>query len=236
MRILLVEDDQQHAAIIARGLRKHAFAVDVASDGDEAVFLAETNDYDVLVLDVMLPRKHGFEICRHLRSGGSDVPILMLTARDAVEDRVAGLETGADDYLTKPFDFAEFVARVRALLRRPRVWQAPKLCVGDLAIDTSARTAERAGRAISLTTKEFALLEFLGRNAGRVVSRSEIAEHVWDDHYDPFSNVIDVYVRKLRQKVDDGERIRLIHTRRGAGYILSASPERDAPGSEPDGD
>ena len=225
MRILLVEDDRQHAAIIARGLRKHAFAVDVASDGDEALFLAQTNDYDVLVLDVMLPKRDGFDVCRKLREGGSDVPVMMLTARDAVEDRIAGLETGADDYLTKPFDFAEFIARIRALLRRPRRYEAPVLQVGDLSIDTGARTARRRDREILLTSKEFALLEFLARNAGRVVGRAEISEHVWDNSYDAFSNVIDVFIRRLRRKVDDGEERRLLRTRRGAGYVLSAAPE-----------
>ncbi len=224
MRILLVEDDRQHAAIIARGLRKHAFAVDVASDGDEALFLAQTNEYDVLVLDVMLPKRDGFDVCRKLREGGSDVPVMMLTARDAVEDRIAGLETGADDYLTKPFDFAEFIARIRALLRRPRRYEAPVLRVGDLSIDTGARTARRRDREIVLTSKEFALLEFLARNAGRVVGRAEISEHVWDNSYDAFSNVIDVFIRRLRRKVDDGEEQRLLHTRRGAGYVLSVEP------------
>jgi two-component system copper resistance phosphate regulon response regulator CusR len=225
MRILLVEDDHQHAAIIARGLRKHAFAVDVASDGDEALFLAQTNEYDVIVLDVMLPRRNGFEVCRTLREGGSNVPVLMLTARDAVEDRITGLETGADDYLTKPFDFAEFVARVRALLRRPRRYEAPVLRIGDLSIDTGARTARRRDRDILLTSKEFALLEYLARNAGRVVGRAEISEHVWDSSYDAFSNVIDVFIRRLRRKVDDGEDRKLLRTRRGAGYLLSADPE-----------
>lgn len=224
MRILLVEDDVQHAAIIARGLRKHAFAVDVASDGDEALFLAQTNEYDILVLDVMLPKRNGFEVCRALRGGGSDVPVLMLTARDAVEDRIAGLETGADDYLIKPFDFNEFVARVRALLRRPRRYEAPALQVGDLSIDTGARTARRGDRDIHLTSKEFALLEFLARNAGRVVGRAEISEHVWDNSYDAFSNVIDVFIRRLRRKVDEGEAHRMLHTRRGAGYVLTAEP------------
>lgn len=222
MRILLVEDDHQHAAIMARGLRKHAFAVDVAKDGDEALFLAQTNDYDLVVLDIMLPVRDGFEVCRLLREGGSNVPVLMLTARDAVEDRILGLETGADDYLTKPFDFAEFVARVRALLRRPRRYEAPVLQVGDLSIDTGTRTARRGDRDIVLTSKEFALLEFLARNAGRVVGRSEISEHVWDVSYDAFSNVIDVFMRRLRRKVDDGEDEKLLHTRRGAGYVLAA--------------
>jgi two-component system copper resistance phosphate regulon response regulator CusR len=225
MRILLIEDDRQHAAIIARGLRKHAFAVDVAADGEEGLFLAQTNAYDVLVLDVMLPKRTGIEVCRTLRECGSDVPVLMLTARDAVEDRITGLETGADDYLTKPFAFDEFVARVRALLRRVRRYEAPVLAVGDLTIDTAARSARRGERDIPLTSKEFALLEFLARNAGRVVGRAEISEHVWDISYDAFSNVIDVFIRRLRRKIDDGEAVKMLRTRRGAGYLLSAEPE-----------
>lgn len=232
MRILLVEDDRQHAAIIARGLRKHAFAVDVAPDGDEALFLAQTNRYDIVVLDVMLPQRDGFEVCRKLRELGSDVPVLMLTARDTVEDRIAGLETGADDYLTKPFDFNEFVARVRALLRRPRRYEAPVLQVGDLSIDTGARTARRRDRDILLTSKEFALLEFLARNAGRVIGRAEISENVWDSSYDAFSNVIDVFIRRLRRKIDEGEDQRLLHTRRGAGYLLSADQVTSARAGE----
>lgn len=225
MRILLVEDDRQHAAIIARGLRKHAFAVDVAGDGEEGLFLAQTNAYDVIVLDVMLPKRTGIEVCRTLRESGSDVPVLMLTARDAVEDRITGLETGADDYLTKPFAFDELVARVRALLRRARRYEAPVLAVGALTIDTGARSARRGEREISLTSKEFALLEFLARNAGRVVGRAEISEHVWDNSYDAFSNVIDVFIRRLRRKIDDGETIRMLRTRRGAGYLLTAEPD-----------
>jgi two-component system, OmpR family, copper resistance phosphate regulon response regulator CusR len=225
MRILLVEDDQEHAAIIARGLRKHAFAVDVAVDGDQALFFAETNDYDVVVLDLNLPKRDGFAVCRALREGGSHVPILMLTARDAVQDRVLGLETGADDYLVKPFDFAEFLARVRALLRRRQVYRGPVLTVGDLVLDTSNETVRRGERAIPLTSKEYALLEFLMRNANRVVRRAELAEHVWDNSFDAFSNIIDVYISRLRQKVDAGEPLPVIRTRRGVGYVISAEPE-----------
>jgi len=230
MRILLVEDDRQHAVIIARGLRKHAFAVDTADDGDNGLFLAQTNAYDAIVLDVMLPKLSGIDVCRALRDGGSDVPVLMLTARDAVEDRVAGLESGADDYLVKPFAFDELVARVRALLRRVRRYEAPILLVGDLTVDTGARSARRGEREVSLTSKEFALLEFLARNAGRVVGRAEISEHVWDNGYDAFSNVIDVFVGRLRRKIDEGEPVKLLHTRRGAGYVLAV--ERIGPDQE----
>ncbi len=228
MRVLVVEDDEPHAEIIARGLRKHAFAVDVAIDGEQALFWAETNEYDVIVLDVMLPQVDGLEVCRRLRANGSTTSILMLTARDGVADRVEGLETGADDYLVKPFDFAELLARIRALLRRQQVYRGPVLTIGDLSIDTSSQTARRGARDIVLTTKEFALLECLARSADRVVSRAELAEHVWDNSFDPFSNVIEVYVRRLRQKIDDGETIPLIHTRRGVGYRLAADLDGEA--------
>jgi DNA-binding response OmpR family regulator len=235
MRILVVEDDEQLAAIVARGLRKHAYAVDVAHDGEEGLFVAQTNDYDLIVLDVMLPLRGGFEVCRRLRDDGCHVPVLMLTARDAVTDRVTGLETGADDYLTKPFAFDELLARVRALLRRHRSYRSPVLTVGDLSLDSASRRATRGERPIALTSKEYALLEFLLQNAGRVVGRAELAEHVWDNTYDAFSNIIDVYIRRLRQKIDEGEPVRLIRTRRGAGYVVTADPDpspSDAAGEE----
>jgi two-component system copper resistance phosphate regulon response regulator CusR len=224
MRILVVEDDTRLATVVARGLRKQAFAVDTAGDADEALFFAQTNPYDLMVLDVMLPGRDGFAVCRQLRQDGCSTPILMLTARDSVEDKVTGLELGADDYLTKPFDFNELVARVRALLRRRQVYRSPQLTVGDLTLDTASRTAWRGGREIELTTKEYAVLEYLVENAGRVIGRAELAEHVWDENYDPFSNVIDVYIRRLRQKIDDGFPTRLIRTRRGAGYVVSTDP------------
>jgi len=223
MRILVVDDDRHHTEIIARGLRKLSYAVDVAFDGDEGLFFAQTIEYDVLVLDLMLPNRSGFDICRILRDGGSDVPVLMLTARDAVSDRVKGLDSGADDYLVKPFDFGELVARVRALLRRRTPHAAPVFRVGDLEVDAGAQKAKRGARLISLTAREFALLETLARNAGRVVSRAEIVERVWSNSFDESSNVIDVYIRRLRQRVDDGEPCRLIHTLRGSGYTLSAT-------------
>jgi two-component system, OmpR family, copper resistance phosphate regulon response regulator CusR len=224
MRILVVEDDTRLATVVARGLRKQAFAVDTAGDADEALFFAQTNAYDLMVLDVMLPGRDGFAVCRQLRADGWAAPILMLTARDSVEDKVSGLELGADDYLTKPFDFNELIARVRALMRRRHIYRSPKLAVGDLELNTAARTASRGGREIELTTKEYAVLEYLVENAGRVIGRAELAEHVWDENYDPFSNVIDVYIRRLRQKIDDGFSPRLIRTRRGAGYVVSADP------------
>lgn len=222
MRILLVEDEPDAARILAKGLREESYAVDVAGDGEKALELAFVNDYDLIILDVMLPRRDGFEVCRELRAGGSAVPVLMLTARDAVEDRIAGLDTGADDYLTKPFVLDELLARVRALLRRGPALLPAVLRVADLSVDTRARRVSRGGREVELTAKEYALLEYLVRRAGEVVSRADIAEHVWDDTYDPFSKVIEVFIQRLRRKVDGGRRPKLIRTRRGEGYMLTA--------------
>lgn len=222
MRILLAEDDPTLAQFVAKGLREHSYAVDVATDGDEAVYQAAVNPYDAVVLDVMLPRRDGFAVCRELRRRGLATPVLMLTARDAVADRVAGLDTGADDYLTKPFDFGELLARLRALLRRGPAMRPSVLRVADLELDTHSQRAARAGRPVPLTTKEYALLEFLARNAGRVVGRAEISDHVWDDNYDPASNLIESYINRLRRKIDVEGSDPLIHTRRGAGYMLAA--------------
>ena len=224
MRLLLVEDDPGVVRFVARGLQEHSYAVDVAASGDQALYQVEINDYDVLVLDVMIPGKNGFEVCRAIRSHGKRMPVLMLTARDAVEDRITGLDSGADDYLTKPFEFRELLARLRALLRRTGELRPSRIVVGDLILDTASQTAKRGARAITLTTKEYALLEFLARNAGRVVGRSEIAEHVWDESFDPFSNLIEVYVNRLRRKLGE-DHPPLLQTRRGSGYILSASQE-----------
>ena len=221
MRILLVEDDARVAGFIARGLREHAYAVDIAPDGEQALYQATVNDYDLVILDVMLPLMDGHQVCRELRSAGHRVPVLMLTARDAVEERVAGLDSGADDYLTKPFDFKELLARLRALSRRGPVTRMDVVRVADLALDTASHTAIRGGRPIALTAKEYALLEYLVVNRGRVVGRAEIAGHVWDESFDPFSNVIEVYVKRLRAKMDTGFAQRLIHTRRGEGYLLA---------------
>ncbi|HVM74243.1 MAG TPA: response regulator transcription factor [Candidatus Saccharimonadales bacterium] len=225
MRLLLVEDDPRIVRFIARGLQEQSFAVDVATTGAEALYQVEINDYDLIVLDVMIPGKNGFDVCRAIRALGKRMPVLMLTARDAVEDRITGLDSGADDYLTKPFEFGELLARLRALLRRPRELRPPQIVVGNLTLDTASQTAKRGNRSISLTSKEYALLEFLARNAGRVVGRSEIAEHVWDESFDPFSNLIEVYVNRLRRKLDDNTDPSLLQTRRGSGYILSAPPE-----------
>lgn len=222
MRILLVEDEPASAQMLAKGLREQSYAIDIASDGDAATYQAEINDYDLIILDLLLPRKDGLTVCRELRSKGGSVPILMLTALDAVSDRITGLDAGADDYLVKPFDFHELLARVRALLRRGPALHSDRIEVADLVIETRGRIVERAGRQLKLTAREYALLEYLARRQGEVVTRAEIAEHVWDESFDPFSNLIEVYVQRLRRKVDDGFVPHLIITRRGEGYTLSA--------------
>jgi len=225
MRLLLVEDDPRIARFVTKGLEEQSYAVDVVANGNDAVYQVEINDYDLVVLDVMIPGRDGFSTCRSIRALGKRMPILMLTARDAVEDRITGLDSGADDYLTKPFEFGELLARLRALLRRPNELRPAKIVVGDLALDTASQTAKRGNRSISLTTKEYALLEFLARNAGRVVGRSEIAEHVWDESFDPFSNLIEVYVNRLRRKLGEDAGKPLLQTRRGSGYILCGPPD-----------
>ena len=221
MRILLVEDEPSAARMMAKGLREQTYAVDVAQDGEGALYQANVNDYDLIILDIMLPGKDGFEVCRELRAAGSPVPVLMVTARDTIDDRVGGLDIGADDYLTKPFDFRELLAHIRALLRRGQSLQPDTIKVDDLEMDTRAQQVRRAGRGVYLTAKEYALLEYLARRAGEVVARADIAEHVWDESFDPFSNLIEVYVQRLRRKIDDGHATKLLHTRRGAGYVLS---------------
>jgi len=226
VRVLLVEDEPRVASFVAKGLRENAYAVDIARDGEEAIYYAGVNEYDVVILDVMLPVKDGYTICRELRAHGSRSPILMLTARGAVEDRITGLDCGADDYLVKPFDFKELLARLRALLRRPVPFRPPIVSVAGLELNTGTHGVTRDGRAISLTAKEYALLEFLMLNQNRVVNREQISQHVWDESFDPFSNIIDVYVKRLRTKIDAGSRRPLIHTRRGEGYILTAEPVR----------
>ena len=225
MRILLVEDESRVAGFIAKGLREQAYAVDISSDGEQALYQAAVNQYDIVILDVMLPLKDGHTVCRELRGAGFRTPILMLTARGAVDDRVEGLDSGADDYLAKPFDFKELLARLRALLRRSAALRPQMLRVADLTLNTASHAATRAGKPVSLTAKEYALIEFLVLNQGRVVGREQIGQHVWDENFDPFSNVIDVYIKRLRSKLDTGFSRRLIHTRRGEGYILSAQPD-----------
>jgi len=222
MRVLLVEDEPQAAQVLAKGLREQAYAVDVAADGEKALFQVGTTDYDALILDVMLPRVNGLAVCRSIRESGSGVPILMLTARDEVASRIEGLDCGADDYLVKPYDFGELLARLRAVIRRGRQPVLPdRLIAGPLVIDTRRRRADVRGMEIPLTAKEYALLEYLTRRAGDVVSRADIAEHVWDEHYDPFSNVVDVYIQRLRRKLEAVGEPALIRTRRGEGYQLA---------------
>jgi two-component system, OmpR family, copper resistance phosphate regulon response regulator CusR len=228
MRLLLVEDDAHIARFVAKGLREQAYAVDVSSNGDDALYQADINTYDLVILDVMIPGRNGFEVCRQLRKSGKRMPILMLTARDAVEDRITGLDHGADDYLTKPFEFRELLARLRALLRRSGELRPAKIVVADLVLDTAAQSVSRAGRSVTLTAKEYALLEFLARNAGRVVGRAEIAEHVWDESFDPFSNLIEVYVNRVRRKIDADSSKPLLHTRRGAGYFFGPMSDSEA--------
>lgn len=227
MRILVVEDEAVGAEVLARGLREHAYAVDVASDGLAALEQAQINSYDLIVLDVMLPRLDGVEVCRRLRAGGATVPILLLTARGGFDHRVEGLDAGADDYLPKPYHLPELLARIRALLRRGPALKSSVLAVADLAIDTRAGRVTRGGRPVALTAKEYALLEYLTRRAGEVVGRADIAEHVWDDSFDPMSNLIEVYIQRLRRRLDDGHAVKLIQTRRGAGYSLQAEPPGD---------
>jgi len=230
VRILLVEDEPAAAALLAKGLREHAYAVDVAIDGEAALEQSMVNDYDLLVVDRLLPGADGLEICRQLRARGTTTPVLLLTARGDFDDRVAGLDAGADDYLPKPYHFPELLARIRALLRRGPALVDSTLQVDDLRIDTRGRRVWRDDREVPLTTKEYALLEFLARHHGEVMSRTAIAAHVWDDSFDPLSNLIDVYVQRLRRKIDDGFDRKLIGTVRGAGYVLAGrgAPDGDA--------
>jgi two-component system copper resistance phosphate regulon response regulator CusR len=220
MRILVVEDEPVAASVLAKGLREHSYAVDVVSDGAAGLEQIESNDYDLILLDILLPRVNGLDVCARLRRDGITTPILMLTARGGPDQRVEGLDAGADDYLAKPYHFPELLARVRALLRRGPALTPSVLAIEDLHIDTRAQSVERAGRAVPMTSKEYALLEYLARRRGEVVGRADIAEHVWDNSYDPMSNLIEVYIQRLRRKVDDGHRVKLIQTRRGAGYSL----------------
>jgi two-component system copper resistance phosphate regulon response regulator CusR len=208
------------AQVVARGLREHSYAVDIAGDGNAALYQASINDYDLILLDVLLPGLDGFEVCRELRARGDATPVMMLTARALIDDRITGFDAGADDYLTKPFAFRELLARVRALLRREPQVRPDLLQLEDLQLDTASHRVSRAAREIELTAKEYALLEYLARRAGQLVSRAEIAAHVWDESFDPFSNTIEVYVNRLRKKIDDQHPVKLIHTRRGEGYIL----------------
>jgi len=222
VRILLVEDEAPAAEMLAKGLREQSFAVDVAGDGEAALYQASTNDYDVILLDINLPIKNGLEVCRELRAEGSTVPVLMLTARDVVHDRIAGLDSGADDYLTKPYAFHELLARVRAITRRGPAFSSDIVSVSDLTLDRKTRKVTRAGSVIELTAKEYALLEYLMRRPNEVVGRADIAEHVWDENFDSFSNLIEVYIQRLRRKIDDNHELKLLRTKRGEGYVLES--------------
>jgi two-component system copper resistance phosphate regulon response regulator CusR len=225
MRVLLVEDEDRLASSVANQLRQAGFAVDIVARGEDGLRESAISPYDAIVLDLQLPDMDGVEICRRLRERGTPVRIIMATARDGVADRIAGLDTGADDYLVKPYSVRELIARLRALLRRPEAALPTVYRVADLELDTATRVARRGGRIIDLTTKEFVVLEYLMRNAGRVLTREQISEHAWDANYDPFSNVIDVYVARLRRKVDAPGEPALIDTVRGAGYRLAAPAE-----------
>jgi two-component system, OmpR family, copper resistance phosphate regulon response regulator CusR len=227
-RILLVEDEVDVARFISKGLVEQAYAVDAIESGESALYLTGINTYDVVILDVMIPAPDGLEVCRRLRQTGSTVPILMLTARDSVDDKIAGLDAGADDYLAKPFEFRELLARLRALLRRGGATLSAKMQVGVLEIDTRSHRVTIGGKAVTLTTKEYGVLEFLARNTGRIVSREEISEHVWNQDFDPFSNLIEVYINRLRRHIEKVSGPKLIQTVRGAGYILDAQSSNDA--------
>jgi heavy metal response regulator len=220
MRVLVIEDEKKVADFISNGLAEEGYAVDVAHDGDQGYFLATTNEYDAILLDIMLPKMDGFTLCTKLRSEDNHIPILMLTAKDAIKDKVRGLDTGADDYLTKPFAFEELLARIRSLLRKKSLQQKTRFQVDDLMMDTITHTVSRGESEILLSVKEYSLLEYLMRNTGSIVTRTMIAEHVWDINFDTFTNVIDVYISYLRNKIDRGHETKLIHTVRGRGYVL----------------
>jgi DNA-binding response OmpR family regulator len=232
MRILLVEDNRRLNALLKRDLTEAGYAVDVAFDGIEGQALAEATPFDAIILDVMVPGKDGFAVCLALRGRGTNTPILMLTARDAVSDRVRGLDSGADDYLVKPFAMAELLARLRALLRREAPSRTASLRIGDLVVDPATRSVERAGQPIVLTSKAYALLEYLVRHPNQVVTRDMIEQHVWSYEYEGASNVVDVYVRRVRRQIDDPYEVKLLETIRGVGYRLRApvapSPARDS--------
>jgi heavy metal response regulator len=220
MRILVIEDEAKIAQFIKRGLKEEGYAVDVAHDGEEGHFLLSSNEYDAIILDLMLPKMDGLTLCRTLRKEGNQTPIIMLTAKDTVKDKVKGLDSGADDYLPKPFAFEELLARVRVVLRKKDSRVQTQLKVDDLSLDLLTHKVTRQEREIDLTVKEYALLEYLMRNAGNIVTRTMISEHVWDINFDTFTNVIDVYINYLRNKIDSGFADKMIHTVRGKGYLL----------------
>ncbi|MBN1533154.1 MAG: response regulator transcription factor [Spirochaetes bacterium] len=220
MRILIIEDDEKVAHFIQKGLEEEQYAVDVSHDGEDGAHWACENAYDLIILDLMLPKKDGYTICRELRGKKVHAPILMLTARDRLQDKVSGLDAGADDYLTKPFSFDELLARIRALLRRSQQYREEALRLGDLTLDPSSRTVNRGGRTVELTGKEYALLEYFMRNQGRVLTETQIIEHVWDMNFDSLANTVNVYIHHLRNKIDRGHEKKLLHTIRGMGFVL----------------
>ena len=222
MRILIIEDDEKVAAFIQKGLREEQYAVDLSSDGEDGLHWACENPYDAIILDIMLPFKNGIEICEHLRKKGIRTPILMLTARDGISDRVRGLDSGADDYLTKPFSFEELLARIRAIMRRSHGTGDTILKVADLELDPSTRIASRAGKEIMLTGKEYALLEYFMRNTGIILTETQIIENVWDMNHDSMANTVNVYIHHLRNKIDRDFDMKLLHTIRSRGYVLKA--------------
>ena len=224
MRVLVVEDNKKTAAFITKALKSEGFAANVLEDGDEALLTIASTPFDAVVLDIMLPGRDGLSVVRQLRAGNNRTPVLLLSARGEVNERVEGLNAGADDYLAKPFALEELIARVRALVRRGDETKSVILRVGDLSLDTSTRAAKRGGKTIELTTREYRLLELLMRSAGRVCGRMTILEKVWDYDFDPGSNIIDVYVRRLREKIDEGFETKLLHSVRGVGYVMKESP------------
>lgn len=231
MRILVAEDDSGVAGFIRRGLKEQQFAVDVVPDGEDALHLAQSQVYDAIVLDWLLPGRNGLEVLRALREAGNTAPVLILTAKGELENKVAGLNAGADDYLTKPFHFEEFLARLRALLRRQGPTTPTVLRLGDLEVDQLRHEARRGGKKLELTNREYEVLEFLMRHAGSIVTRTMLMEHVWEYHFDPLSNVIDVHISRLRNKIDGDSPLKLLHTIRGSGYILRL-PEGNGGGAK----
>jgi heavy metal response regulator len=220
VRLLVVEDEAKVASFIKRGLEEESYAVDVAVDGEEAVSMVDIYDYDMILLDIMLPKLDGLAVLGHIRKVKKSIPVILLTAKDMVDDKVKGLDMGADDYVTKPFSFDELLARIRALLRRGKSEESLRLVVGDLELDPVTRKVTRQGNDISLTTKEYSLLEYFMRNPGRILTRTMISEHVWSIKFDTFTNVIDVYINYLRNKIDKDYPKKLLHTVRGVGYML----------------
>ena len=223
MRILVIEDEKKVATFIKKGLEEEHYAVDNAYDGESGLYMTEVNEYDLVVLDLMIPKIDGLEVLRRVRGNRNNVPILVLTAKDSVEDIVRGLDAGCDDYLTKPFEFLEFLARVRALLRREKIDKEPILKVDELTLSLVTHKVMRSGKEIELTAKEYSLLEYFMRNPDKILTRTMISEHVWDYHFDSMTNLVDVYVNYLRKKIDRGFEVKLIHTIRGVGYLLSAT-------------